>query len=229
MLCARRFPEDAVEYYGYALQRGGDVTRLYTSIAVAQLEMHHPEVARLYLKRALDLKKKNAQAWNDLGAAEFMAGRPRASIADYQHAVRLSRKNAVFYANLGTSYFEIGDYESARQQYEAALRLDHQVFARGGWGGNQIEVMSRSDRGRFCFEMARLASRQGEDALVIEWLGKSVEAGFELKEALMTEKEFVAYRKDPRVVLLIKNAQAMRAKQIAAAPVPPLPSIKAAP
>ncbi len=224
VLRARRLPEDAVEYYGYALRRGGDVTRLYTRMAVAELEMHHPTVARLYLKRVVELHARDAQAWNDLGAAEFMCGNTRGSIADYRRAVKLSKKTSIFHANLGTSYFEMADYEAARQQYETALRLDPDVFARGGWGGNQIEVLSKSDRGRFCFEMARLAVRQHADAMVLEWLGKSAEAGFDIKTAITADGEMSAYRIDTRVALIVKNAQALRGKQIVAAPVPPLPA-----
>ena len=225
VLQARRLPEDALDFYNYALARGGgDRERIFNRMGVAELEIHRPEIARVYFKHAIELKKKDAEAWNNLGAAEYMAQNPRGAVPNYQRAVKLSKKNAIFHANLGTAYFELRDFENARQQFDQASRLDPEVFTRGGWGGTQIEVLSTQDRGKFCFEMARLAARNGNDGAVIEWLGKSAEAGFDIKTSMADEKDFLLYRKDPRVVLLIRNAQALHGRQIAVSePLPPLP------
>ncbi len=219
-------PEDALEYYGYALKRGGgDQARIFRHMGVAELQLHRPELARACFRRAIDLKKKDSEAWNNLGASEFMAHDVKSSIPAYQRAIKLNRKNPIYHANLGTAYFELHDYEDARQQFAIAAKYDPDVFGRGGWGGTQIEVLSTQDRGRFCLEMARLAVQAGNDVAAIEWLAKSAEAGFDVKAALGGEKDFEAYRRDPRVALLIYNAQALRAKQIAATePIPTLSS-----
>ena len=37
VLRARRFPEDALDYYGYALQRGGDVSKLLNKMGIVRL------------------------------------------------------------------------------------------------------------------------------------------------------------------------------------------------
>ena len=143
-------------------------------------------------------------------------------------AVKLDKKAAVYHSNLGTAYFEIKDFESARQQFAKAIKLDRNVFQRGDLGGVQAHLLSTSDRGQFCLEMARLAAKQHDDEGVIRWLGKAVDAGFDVHYAMISDRDFEQYRKDPRVALLIHNAKAMKSGQLAtnATPVPPLPSPK---
>lgn len=225
VLQARRMPEDALEYYGYALRKGGgDQARIFRRMGVAQLELHQPELARACFRRAIQLKKKDAESWNDLGASEYMARDVKGSVPDYQRAIKLNKRNPIYHANLGTTYFELQDYDMARVQFNTASKLDPEVFSRGGWGGTQIEVLSTQNRGRFCFEMARVAARAGNDKAAVEWLGKAAEAGYGVKNAIAEEKDFAAYRKDPRLTLIIENALALHAKHIASSePVPTLP------
>jgi tetratricopeptide (TPR) repeat protein len=215
VLRARRFQEDALEYYHYALKRGGDESKLENDIGVTLLEMNRAVEARVAFKRAVQVKPKYAQGWNNLGAAEYVAGNPKAALTDYLRAVKFNKKEAVFHANLGTAYFELKDYESARGQFEKAMQLDPNVFQNGGWGGVEAHVLSTSDHGRFCFEMAKMAARQHNDEEVVRWLARSSEAGFDVKTEMTSDKDFDIYRKDPRVAMVIKNAKAMRTGQIA--------------
>jgi len=215
VLRARRYQEDALDYYRYALQRGGDESKLQNDVGVTLLELNRPIEARIAFKRAVQVKPKYAQGWNNLGAAEYVAGNPKAALVDYLRAVKFNKKEAVFHANLGTAYFELKDYESARSQFEKAMQLDNGVFQSGGWAGVEAHVLSTSDHGRFCFEMAKMAARQHNDDEVVRWLARSSEAGFEVKEQMVGDKDFDAYRKDPRVLMALKNAKAMRTGQIA--------------
>ena len=223
VLRARRMPEDALDYYGYALARGGDEAKLRNRIGVTQLELHHPELARISFKRVLLLKRKDAEGWNNLGATEYVVGNIRGAIENYKRAVKLNRKAAVFHSNLGTAYFDTKDYDSARVQFTAALKLDREVFLHGGWAGIQAHVLTPQDRGRFCFEMAKLAAREGDEENVLRWLTRSSETGFDVRYEMNGDKDFANYRKDARVDLLIRNAKAMRSGQLAsAAPAPTL-------
>src|SRR5258707_15695439 len=73
VLRARRFPEDALDYYLYALKRGGgNQVMLMNKIGVTQLDLRHTAAARAYFERAVHLKKKDAVAWNNLGAVEYI-------------------------------------------------------------------------------------------------------------------------------------------------------------
>jgi len=225
VLRARRMPEDALEYYGYALDRGGDAARLINRIGVTELELHRADLARAAFRRALILRPKDAESWNNLGAAEYVYGNFQAAILDYQKAIKLNKKAAVFRSNLGTAYFEMKDYESARQEFEKAVKLDSGVFLKGGWAGIQAHILSPKDRGRFCFEMARLAARHHDDEGVLRWLAQASESGFDVKFEMGDDRDFDRYRKDVRVAMMIKNARTMRAGQVASVdPAVSLPS-----
>ena len=84
VLRARRFPEDALDYYNYAIQRGGDLERLLKKIGVAQLEMHNIVLARLYFAKAVKLRKNDAEAWNNLAAVEYLQRQYASAVHDYR-------------------------------------------------------------------------------------------------------------------------------------------------
>ena len=206
-----------MEYFGFAIQRGGDEVAMLNRMGVSELEMNQTGMARAYFKRVLFLKHKFAEGWNNLGATENMAGNIPAAINDYGRAVKLNKKNAIFHANLGTAYFEAKDYDSSRKEFNTAVKLDASVFRRGDFGGSQVHVLTADNRGRFAFEMARLAAGNGEVASMMHWLAVSTEAGFNIRDAMYGVKEFEPYRKDRRIALLIHNQGAMQTKQIASA------------
>ncbi len=166
-------------------------------------------------RRAIQLKPKSAEPWNNLGATEYSSGSFREALRDYGRAVKLDKKSAVFHSNLGTAYFELKDYESARSEYIKAIKLDPQVFRSGSLSGIEAHIMSARDRGRFCFEMAKMAARSHDDDNVVRWLARSSEMGFDVKGEMWQDKDFIPYRKDVRVLTLIQNARAMRTGQIA--------------
>ncbi len=225
VLRARRMPEDAIEYYRAAFQRGGDESATLNRIGITLLELHDTAQAKACFKRAVMLKAKNAETWNNLGASEYIGGNYTTAIQDYKRAVKLNKKTAVYRSNLGTAYFEVKDFESAEKQFETALRLDPEVFQHGGSSGIEAHVLSPANRGRFCFEMARLEARRGNDAGVMQWLAKAAETNFDIRAEMVSDKSLAAYRGDARVLVLVKNAKAMRAGLVAAAgPAPALPA-----
>jgi len=222
VLRARRLPEDALDYYRYALKRGGDQAKLENDIGVTLLGLQRYPEALSAFQHALKLKPKDAQFWNNLGAAEYVSGRFRSALEHYQRAVRLDRKSAVYRANLGTAYFELKDYERARDQFQHAIKLDPNVFHSGGWAGVQAHVLSAGDHGRFGFEMAKMSARQRDDESTLRWLARSAEAGFDIAAQMVEDNDFTLYRKDARVLTIIQNARALKGKQIAASGVAPL-------
>jgi tetratricopeptide (TPR) repeat protein len=225
VLRARRFPDEAIQYYRYAIDRGGDQVGLLNRIGVTELDRGQPTAARLYFKQVTVLKKKYAEAWNNLGATETMAGNYSAAIADYQRAIKLNKKNALFHANLGSAYFSQRDYESGRHEYDSAVKLDHNIFRQGGSGGTLIHVLNNADRGRFAFEMARIAAAQADEEEMLHWLAVSAEAGYALSDSINGAKEFVPYLKDERLKLILRNMKAMHVRQVASTgPVPELPA-----
>lgn len=226
ILRARRFEEDALEFYTAALRRGGDQAPLLNRIGVVHLILRQPEIARIDFRRALSLRPDDAQAWNNLGATEYFIGNNRAALDSYLHAVRLKADDPLFHSNLGTAYFQLKDYESAGSQFGIAFRLDPHVFDHGNSGGLEARMLTASERGRFCFELARVAAQQHQDEEVLAWLRKSLDAGYDVGSEIRNFAAFAPYRHDPRVKLLITNAHAMRVNRLAGnTPVPSLADI----
>jgi Flp pilus assembly protein TadD len=214
VLRARRFPEDALEYYNYALQKGGKESTLMNKLGVTELEMRNTVAARLYFERLVHLMRKDAQGWNNLGAVECIDGNFGRAIADYNRAIKLDKvrdkTSATYHSNLGAALIEQKDFKSARKQYEIALRMDPEMTDRGGSTGMTARMLSPEDHARYCYEMARLYAERKDDTNVLHYLTMASEAGFDVLTEMSSDKVLESYRKDPRVLLLVRNSQALR-------------------
>jgi tetratricopeptide (TPR) repeat protein len=177
ILRARRFPEDAMDYYKYAMDRGGNPAALLNKQGLAQLEMHHDQLARVYFKRVVKMDKNNPEAWNNLGACEFIDGLNQPAISDYKKAIKLSQRTAVFHANLANAYFEAHSDSGSRREIATALELDPHVFETEGTGGIAAHVLSAADHARFSFEMAKMYARTSMEDSMIHALAQAAEAG----------------------------------------------------
>jgi tetratricopeptide (TPR) repeat protein len=211
ILRARRFPEDALDFYRYALARGADPAPLTNKLGLTELEMKNFELTRAYFNRAVKLNKKSSEAWNNLGAAEFIAGAPSAAVSDYKRAIKLDKHAAVYHANLATAYFATKNFKGAGKELAAAMKLDPDIFNRKeGAGGLEAHVLSSEDRARFSYEMAKLYAQSGLEDQMIHSLAMASEAGMDLARELRKDAILGKYQTDPRVLILIQNAEAMR-------------------
>jgi tetratricopeptide (TPR) repeat protein len=231
VLRARRFPEDALDYYLYALKRGGsNQVMLMNKIGVTQLELRHTAAARAYFQRAIQLQKKDPVAWNNLGAVEYMDGRFSTAISDYSRAIKLNKTSAIYHSNLATALFEEKRYKDARAQYKIALQLDPDMAHHDGTGGLTAHMLSPEDHARYCFEMARLYAELGDETSMLRYLTMASEGGFDVMSELRSDAKLDRYRKDTRVILLVQNAKALRSGRAsiddAASKVPPLPPVQ---
>jgi tetratricopeptide (TPR) repeat protein len=218
ILRARRFPEDAMDYYRYALARGGNAASLTNKLGLTELEMRNVQLARAYFQRAVKLSKKDAEAWNNLGAVEYLDGASVNAVSDYKKAVKLDKRQAVFHANLATVYFERKDYASARREITAAMKLDPQVFERTiGSGGVAAHVLTSEDRARFSFEMAKMYAQSGLEEQMLHSLAMASEAGMDVQREMRKDPALAKFETDPRVEVLVHNAQAMRATRASTA------------
>jgi tetratricopeptide (TPR) repeat protein len=229
VLRARRFPEDALDYYTYALRRGGNEVMLMNKLGVTQLDLRHTAAARAYFQRAVKLQKKDAVAWNNLGAVEYMDGRFATAISNYNRAIKLNKSSAIYHSNLATAYFEEKKYKDAREQFKIALRLDPDMAHHDGTGGLTAHMVSPEDHARYCFEMARLYGELGDEANLLRYLTMASESGFDVLGEMRSDNALERYRKDPRVILIVQNARALRTGRAtvdnAQTNVPPLPPV----
>jgi Flp pilus assembly protein TadD len=212
ILRARRFPEDAMDYYKYALARGGSAPALLNKIGLTELEMKNVQLARSYFQRVVKMRKKDAEAWNNLGAVEYIDGLTANAVSDYKKAVKLEKHEAVFHANLATAYFEQKDYNAARREIAMAMKLDPQIFEHAlNNGGITAHVLSAEDRARFSFEMAKLYAKNSQEEEMLHSLATASEAGMDVQREMHRDPVLAQFEMDPRVVVLVHNAQALRA------------------
>jgi len=211
ILRARRFPEDAMDYYNYAMARGGNPPALLNKLGLAELEMHHIQLGRLYFQRVVKMDKNNAEAWNNLGASEYMDGRTGAAVSAYKKAIKLSRKSAVFHANLADAYFEEHNYGGSRHEIATALELDPHVFENEGNGGVAAHVLSAADQARFAFEMAKMYARTNMEDAMLRSLDKAATAGMDIRKEMERDEALARYSPDPRVMEIVRKAELVRA------------------
>jgi tetratricopeptide (TPR) repeat protein len=218
VLRARRFPEDALDYYGYAMARGGNVSELLNKMGITRLELRQTDLARQMFLRTVRAKKTDAQAWNNLGVTEYSDHNYRAAIADYKRATKLNRRSAVFHSNLAMAYFEDKDMVSAREQFALAIQLDPSIMQERDTGGATAHVIGSENYAEMCFEMARLYAQNHNPAATRLWLAKASEAGYDVRSGIAGDLALRPYIKDPEVALMLTNATQMRKRSVAAAP-----------
>jgi tetratricopeptide (TPR) repeat protein len=209
LLRIRRFPEDAMDYYNAAIQRGGVTTGLLIKIGLTELELHNVAFAESYFRRAVKMDRKNAEGWNALGATEHLERQYGAAVGYYKRAVKLDKENAIFHVNLSSAYFEAKDYKNGRKQAAEALKLDPLVYQRGSGIGMTIQILSMEDRARFAYEMAKLYAQRGKEEDMLHSLSVASENGLNILAAMAKDPDLAKYRQDPRVALIVMTAKSL--------------------
>lgn len=230
ILRARRFLEDAMDYYGFALQRGGEPVHLLNKMGVTQMELRNMILARAHFERAVKINKKSPEGWNNLGVIEYLSGRYDRAIGYYKRASKIDKTSATYHSNMGTALFEKKDFERARKEYDIALKLDPEMLQHHGTLGVTTRMLSPEDHARYCFELARLYAQRGDEATMLHYLTTASESGFDIMKEMNSDSVFAQYRKDPRILVIVKNGKDLRSKDTTIAresgPPPPLPPEK---
>lgn len=217
VLRARRFPEDALDYYGYAIARGAPVSEMLNKMGVVRLELRQTEMAHALFQQTVRAQKKSASGWNNLGVTEYIDKRYKNAINDYHRAAKLDKHSSTFHCNLGMAYFESGDMESARKEFATALSIDPQAFDHREAGGMTAQVVGTQNYSQLAFEMAKIYAQHHNDAATLLWLAKATEAGYDTRREMEQDSALRPYLHDPRVILMMKNAQQMRGRSVAVA------------
>ena len=211
ILRVRRFPEDALDYYGYALRHGAEPGEIYKKMGVTHLELHNTDLARSFFQKAVKVNRNDAAAWNDLAAVEYLNREYAAAISTYKRSVKLDKNSAIYHSNLGMAYFDSKDYKNSRKEFAAALKLDPDVFRKSSSAGVSAHVLSPEDRAQFCIEMAKTYARAGNEIEMMHSLSMASEAGADLISEMGKDKVLAQYKNDPRILVLVQNAKAIRA------------------
>ncbi|CAN5591712.1 hypothetical protein BH10ACI4_BH10ACI4_32420 [soil metagenome] len=229
ILRARRFPEDALEFYGYALKRGAEAEGIYKKMGITHLELRNVVLAQMYFQKAVKLNNKDAEAWNDLAATEYINHDYGSAISGYKKSIKLDKKAAIYHSNLGMAYFDQKEYKKARKEIATALKMDPAIFTKSSSTGVSAHVLSPQDRARFCLEMAKNFAEQGDIEEMLHSLSMASEAGMDVATEINKDKLLAKYKDDPRVLILAQNAKALRTPQagVAPGPVPTLQPVSA--
>ena len=222
VLRARRFPEDALDYYGYAMARGGNVSELLNKMGVLRLELRQTDLARAMFLRTVRANRRNAEGWNNLGVAEYVSQNYAQAISDYRRASKLDHKSAVFHANMGLAYFDAKDPDSARKQFALAIRLDPLILQRRDEGGGTMRILGTKNYPALCFEMAKVYAREHDIAAMRLALAKAIEGGFNVRDGMAADLYLQRYLKDPELLTVLANADGLRRRNIANIAVPKL-------
>src|SRR5438128_1153759 len=143
-------PVAARRQYGQALARGGAPGRIWQKIAKARWQEGRFE---LVLYRSLGDERQEAIAWNNLGAARYLAGEWDGALEAW---VKLREKSQTLEEqlhilnNLGSLYRERGDLPKAKDLLQQALAKIQQA---GGYA--RIEAFVRGNLGE-------VAAREGD-------------------------------------------------------------------
>jgi tetratricopeptide (TPR) repeat protein len=225
LLRVRRFPDDALDFYGYALKKGGKPETLFNKIGVTQLEMGNQTLARAYFQQAVKARHADPQAWNNLGAVQFLNHDITGAVRSYKRAIKLDRRSAVSHSNLGLAYIENKDLSSAKSELLTALKLDPEIFMRTASSGSALHMITTGDRANFCFQMAKVYARLHNEPEMLHSLETAAEAGFNVQYEMSKDYDLAKYESDPRVINLLRVAKSLRDSRIAHNIVPsPLPS-----
>jgi hypothetical protein len=91
-------------------------------------------------------------------------------------------------------------------------------------------MVSPEDHARYCFEMAKLYAEMGDEVNMLHYLTMSSEGGYNVLSEMRSDPDLDRYRKDTRVVLLVRNAKALRSGRASIedtpSNIPPLPPIQ---
>jgi tetratricopeptide (TPR) repeat protein len=212
ILRARRFPEDALTYYKYALDRGGSTESLINKIGLTHLQLGHTLLAQMYFQQVVKTYRWSAEGWNNLGAVAYMNHDYAGAVKDYKRSLKLQPQSAVFHSNLGLAYMGKRDFNRSREELGMAMKLNPDIFRDQGTAGVSAHFLSAEDRGRFCYEMARTYAESGNVTEMLLWLAKASESGVDVLHEMSKDNSLVKYIHDARVVTLAQIGDSLNGK-----------------
>lgn len=188
----------------YVYSRAPMSAVLWNKIGVAWHHLYALREARSDYERALQLNPNYPDAMNNLGAIYFAERNYRKAIRYYQQALRLAPNSAVYLVNLGTAYFAQNKRRQGVEAYQKALALDPGVFdlsspqiVQGAATGEQRAQLD------LCIAELLAESGQLDDAL--EFLHKSVAAGWRDRHRIMADPALAKLRGNPGFAALLEE------------------------
>lgn len=200
----------ALDCYREAIRKHA-TAEYYNKVAISELLLRHPAEAEKAAKKAVRKDKHLAEAWNNLGVAQYMKEMKRSqpnfedTIRTYERAISLKPNFASFHNNLASALMDSKQFERGMAEYRKAFELDPSFFERASQNGISAHMGSPKDRAQFFFVMARLFAGNGDLDRALHFLRSAMEDGYPKIEEVYRDKEFAHVVTDERFLALMKD------------------------
>jgi tetratricopeptide (TPR) repeat protein len=117
--------DSAAFYYKKQLMKRSDITpQVYQNIGNFYADMDYPDSAIAYYRKAMELDRNYAPAYNKAGASFMVMEQNDSAFKYFSKAVTLDPKYPGAELNLGLLYHNLAKYDSAIVHIQNAIRLD---------------------------------------------------------------------------------------------------------
>jgi Flp pilus assembly protein TadD len=198
VLAARQSWDAAIAVYHEALAANPKDPILHNRLGICYQRAGDAKQARKAYKKAIDLRKDYAEAWNNLGTLEHARGKYKQAVSNYAKAVQIKPSDPVFHKNLGIAWLARGDVEKALVALNEAYRLDP-----GALDGEGVSVPAAGmSLARQYYLYAKLFAARGENERALEFLSRARTAGFNDFKTVEGDTDFAGVVTDPRYAAL---------------------------
>ena len=121
---AERKLEEAISFYGQAIERYPTYEEIYQNLADAYAELGRLDLAVANYEKALSIDPRNGGIWNNYGQTLSVAGRGKEAESAFREAARLLPRQAEPLNNLANFFHARGQLEEAVAHYRRALELE---------------------------------------------------------------------------------------------------------
>ncbi|PVV05476.1 hypothetical protein BB560_000011 [Smittium megazygosporum] len=87
-------------------------------------DIYNPDASLMYLNKAIEIDKTDAQAWYALGRCGMLLKQYNNAYEAYQQAVYCDATNATYWCSIGVLYYQINQYRDALDAYSRSIRID---------------------------------------------------------------------------------------------------------
>lgn len=200
---ARKMYREAVDRYKTIKPQTAVVLN---KIGIAYQQLQQLGEAERWYKRAVKADTGYAQAVNNLGTIYYAEKSYRKATGQYEKAIKLAPQNASFISNLAMAWFARKKYDRATELLAQAMQIDPEVFERRGTTGTTLLDRSIEEQAKFHFELSKTYAKQGRVDLVLLYMRKALEEGFDKREQFVKAPEFAPLQQNAEFQELLKLA-----------------------
>jgi Flp pilus assembly protein TadD len=194
-LLARGNNDGAIDEYKTALVINPNDSAVWNKLGISYQRMNQIALAQAQFERTVQLNAKHAEAWNNLGSCYHVRGKYKEAIRYYLKAIDAKPSFAAAYKNMGSAYFAQKQFEDGYRAFQAALRLDPAILETSTSLGVQV---ANANAAELYYYFAKLSAINKQNDAALDFLAKSIEAGFKDCARIAREADFRALSHLPR-------------------------------